>query len=149
MWVRVPPGAGNRVIPTANANGTYGRFRYASTVNAFLLVSEHDGPVWAYRLSPGSGTGPNPDADAGDGGDGGTDGDADGTTDGNTDGSGDGGGDAGDGDGGAGDDGGGCSCGVVGRRSSHATALLVLAALALMLGRSGSGVRPRTRDRSA
>ncbi len=64
-WSRVSPDAGNTVVPTANSNGTYGRFRYAATVNAFLLVSEYDGPVWAYRLSPGAGTGPNPLRDAG------------------------------------------------------------------------------------
>jgi hypothetical protein len=60
VWGRVAPDPGNTEVPTRNPNGTYGRFRYAATVNAFLLVSAADGPVWAYRLTPGAGTGPNP-----------------------------------------------------------------------------------------
>jgi hypothetical protein len=69
-WTRVPPDPANNVTPRRNPNGTYGRFRYAASVNAFVLVSAYDGPVWAYRLTPGAGTGPNPDGgvDAGDGG---------------------------------------------------------------------------------
>jgi hypothetical protein len=50
VWTRVPPAAGNTVVPSRNMNGTYGRFRYASNINAFVLVSSTDGPVWAYRL---------------------------------------------------------------------------------------------------
>jgi MYXO-CTERM domain-containing protein len=61
-WTRVSPAPTNTEIPSRNPNGTYSRFRYAASVNAFVLVSDWDGPVWAYRLSPGEGTGPNPDA---------------------------------------------------------------------------------------
>jgi|GEM_PF-5291945 len=75
-WTRVPPDASNTVVPRRNPNGTYGRFRYAPSVNAFVLVSAYDGPVWAYRLTPGAGTGPNPDGGP-DGGDGGWDAGAD------------------------------------------------------------------------
>lgn len=64
VWARVPPDPSNVTVPARNQNGTYSRFRYAETVNAFLLVSRNDGPVWAYRLTPGSGTGPLPDPDA-------------------------------------------------------------------------------------
>jgi len=48
-WTRVPPAAGNTVVPTVNQNGTYSRFRYAASVDAFLLLSSTGGPVWAYR----------------------------------------------------------------------------------------------------
>jgi hypothetical protein len=51
VWTRVPPADGNSVVPSRNANGTYGRFRYAASINAFLLVSSTAGPVWAYRLA--------------------------------------------------------------------------------------------------
>ncbi|MCS6798244.1 MAG: hypothetical protein NZ898_06910 [Myxococcota bacterium] len=64
-WTRVPPDPGNTVVPERNGNGTYSRFRYASTVNAFIVVSSVNGPVWAYRLSPGAGTGPMPSGDGG------------------------------------------------------------------------------------
>jgi hypothetical protein len=37
--------------PTANNNGTYGRFRYAPNLNVFLVVNEINGPVYALRLS--------------------------------------------------------------------------------------------------
>jgi MYXO-CTERM domain-containing protein len=50
LWTRVPPAAGNTVVPVRNPNGTYGRFRYVPAINAFILASEVDGPVWAYRL---------------------------------------------------------------------------------------------------
>lgn len=71
-WTRVVPDPANSVVPRRNPNGTYGRFRYAPSVNAFVLVSAYDGPVWAYRLTPGAGTGPNPDGGS-DGADGGRD----------------------------------------------------------------------------
>lgn len=65
VWARVPPDPSNTVVPRRNMNGTYSRFRYAASVNAFLLVSSTGGPVWAYRLTPGSGTGPMPRPDGG------------------------------------------------------------------------------------
>jgi MYXO-CTERM domain-containing protein len=65
VWARVPPDPANTTVPTRNSNGTYSRFRYAATVNAFVLVSSTGGPVWAYRLTPGTGTGPMPRPDAG------------------------------------------------------------------------------------
>ena len=63
-WTKVAPADGS-VTPERNQNGTYGRFRYAASVNAFVLVGATDGPVWAYRLAPGAGTGPSPRPDAG------------------------------------------------------------------------------------
>jgi hypothetical protein len=51
VWTRVPPDPSNTVIPDRNRNGTYSRFRYAPSVNALLLVSHTDGPVWAYRFT--------------------------------------------------------------------------------------------------
>lgn len=68
LWARVPPEADNTVVPERGMNGTYSRFRYAPSVNAFVVVSAVDSPVWAYRLSPGSGTGPTPPPDGGAGG---------------------------------------------------------------------------------
>ena len=74
-WTRVAPDDAS-VVPMRNENGTYGRLRYAASVNAFVLVSSTDGPVWAYRVSPGAGTGQNPEHTEPDGGvaDGGTSG---------------------------------------------------------------------------
>jgi len=63
-WTRVAP-SDKSVVPERNENGTYGRLRYAASVNAFVLVSSTEGPVWAYRLTPGAGTGPVPRPDAG------------------------------------------------------------------------------------
>jgi MYXO-CTERM domain-containing protein len=66
-WTRVAPDDAS-VSPTRNPNGTYGRLRYAASVNAFVLVSSTEGPVWAYRVSPGAGTGQNPEPAQPDGG---------------------------------------------------------------------------------
>lgn len=45
----------NTVDPgTESANGTYGRFRYASTVNAFIVISGVDRPVYMIKLSDGN-----------------------------------------------------------------------------------------------
>jgi hypothetical protein len=63
-WTRVAP-MGGSVVPERNENGTYGRLRYAASVNAFVLVSSTEGPVWAYRLSSGAGSGPRPRPDGG------------------------------------------------------------------------------------
>jgi hypothetical protein len=63
-WTRVAP-VDASVAPVRNPNGTYGRLRYVASVNALVLVSSTEGPVWAYRLSPGAGTGPSPQADGG------------------------------------------------------------------------------------
>lgn len=40
---RIPPASGNRTLPTrANATGTFGRFRYIASQDAFLVVNEVD-----------------------------------------------------------------------------------------------------------
>lgn len=144
VWARVPPDPSNAVVPIRNGNGTYSRFRYAATVNAFLLVSSTDGPVWAYRLTPGAGTGPLPDPDAGPGApDGGSPPDEDGGA-GPLDGGGppppDAGPTAADGDG---DDGCGCVAVGSGVGTPKAALLLALAVACAILRRpfSRSGTR--------
>jgi hypothetical protein len=58
-WTRVSPAATNAVTPTpTNMNGTFGRFRYSSASNVFVVVNSVDEDVFIYRLSNGSGTAP-------------------------------------------------------------------------------------------
>lgn len=56
-WTRVLPAAGNSVIPTAGQlYGTYGRFRYIPSMNAYIAVNAVTQNVYFYRLalpSPG------------------------------------------------------------------------------------------------
>jgi MYXO-CTERM domain-containing protein len=59
-WTLFPPAADNDVVPARNPNGTYSRFRYVPSVNAFVLVSSTSGPVWMIRVSDKPGTGTNP-----------------------------------------------------------------------------------------
>jgi hypothetical protein len=55
VWTRRTPAATNAVIPTApTGQGTYGRFRYVPSRNAFVVVNSIDEDVYVYRL--GSGT---------------------------------------------------------------------------------------------
>lgn len=127
-WTRIDPAPTSTVVPSANGNGTYSRFRYVPAKNVFILLSANDGPVWAYRLSPEI---PPPRPDAGvvprDGGMPGVDGG--GSPDG-------GGGDAG---GGASGDG-GCGCRVASHASSPASAwaIVVLGAILMFRRRRGS-----------
>ena len=56
-WERVQAASSNTVQPTApNANGTYGRWRYVPSANAFIVVNRINEPVFMYKLSSGSGT---------------------------------------------------------------------------------------------
>lgn len=64
-WTRVPPAATNTVVPVRGVNGTYSRFRYVPSVNAFVVVSSTSGPVWMVRMSEDLGPGPNPQAGSG------------------------------------------------------------------------------------
>jgi hypothetical protein len=51
-WRRVPPAASSTVRPTAPArNGTFGRFRYVPSRNAYIVVNGVDEGVFLYRLS--------------------------------------------------------------------------------------------------
>ena len=55
-WRRVSPANTNTVQgPTRTRNGTYGRFRYMPSKNAFIVVSHTDDNVYYYRLSEGAG----------------------------------------------------------------------------------------------
>jgi len=56
---RFAPAETNEVVPARGINGTYSRFRYVPSVNAFVVVSFADGPVWGYKASDEPGTGPN------------------------------------------------------------------------------------------
>ena len=58
-WTRIYPSPGNTVSPTApNSTGTYGRFRYIPSKNAFIVVNSVDENVFFYKLSAGQGTTP-------------------------------------------------------------------------------------------
>lgn len=51
-WRRIPPADTNRVIPTAaNPNGTFGRFRYIPSRNAYIVVNDVRQNVFIYKLS--------------------------------------------------------------------------------------------------
>jgi len=57
VWSRVSPAATNQVIPTAaNRNGTFGRFRYMPSKNAFIVVNQTYEDVYIYKLSAGGGS---------------------------------------------------------------------------------------------
>ena len=69
-WLRVDAADDNTVSPTEpNSNGTYSRWRYVPSVNAFVLINRIEDPVYAYRLSDEPGVGPNPPGGTGTGGD--------------------------------------------------------------------------------
>jgi hypothetical protein len=56
VWTRITPSAGNTVVPTASPSaGTWGRFRYVPSKNAFVTVNRIDGNVYFYKLSTGGG----------------------------------------------------------------------------------------------
>jgi len=56
VWTRVDAAPTNTVVPTSpNMNSTYSRFRYAPSVNAFLVVNRTSDPVFAFKLTPDSG----------------------------------------------------------------------------------------------
>lgn len=51
VWHRIVPAKGNNVIPPApSRNGTYGRFRYVPSKNAFILVNGAKQDVYFYKL---------------------------------------------------------------------------------------------------
>lgn len=57
-WARVSAAPGNDVDPgPASGTGTYGRFRYVESIDAFILVNAADQNVYLYRL-PVSADGP-------------------------------------------------------------------------------------------
>ena len=56
-WTKRSPAASNTVTPTAAATqGTYGRWRYIASKNAFIGVNDVDEDVYIYKLSSGGGT---------------------------------------------------------------------------------------------
>ena len=59
VWTRRTPAATNTVIPTsAETRGTYGRFRYIPSKNAFIVVNRTNEDVYFYKLAAGGGTPP-------------------------------------------------------------------------------------------
>jgi hypothetical protein len=51
-WAQIPPVPANTVVPTnPNSAGTYGRFRYIPSKNAFVVVNSVDQDVFFYKLS--------------------------------------------------------------------------------------------------
>ncbi len=56
VWTKIPPAPSNTVIPTAAAaTGTYGRFQYIPSKNAFIVVNSIDENVFIYK-SPSNAT---------------------------------------------------------------------------------------------
>lgn len=53
-WKRIAAASGS-ASPTANERGTYGRFRYVPSLNAFIVVNSVSGPTYMYKLSAGGG----------------------------------------------------------------------------------------------
>lgn len=52
VWKKQPPAPTNTVVPPPGIKrGTYGRFRYMPSKNAYILVNGVDEPVYIYRLS--------------------------------------------------------------------------------------------------
>jgi hypothetical protein len=51
-WRRIAPAPGNTVVPTGTADtqGTFGRFQYMPSKNAFIAVSSVDANMFVYRL---------------------------------------------------------------------------------------------------
>src|SRR5262245_47719827 len=57
VWTRRAAAATNTATPTAkNSNGTYGRFRYIPSKNAYVLANRTGDNVFLYKLSAGSGS---------------------------------------------------------------------------------------------
>ena len=55
-WSTHAPAASNSVQPSGQTkNGTFGRFRYVPSKNAFVVVNDIDENVFFYKLSPGGG----------------------------------------------------------------------------------------------
>lgn len=55
-WTEVPPAPTNTVVPTRpNPRGTFGRFRYIPSRNAYILVNATNENVYFYKLSAGAG----------------------------------------------------------------------------------------------
>jgi len=66
VWTRRSPAATNTVTPTAAPNqGTYGRFQYIPSRNAYVAVNSIDENVYLYKLSAGGGTTTPPPPDGG------------------------------------------------------------------------------------
>lgn len=56
-WTRVPASAGNRVDPGPQLRtGTYGRFRYVESIDAFILVNGANQNVFFYRIPADAGS---------------------------------------------------------------------------------------------
>jgi len=59
VWMLVSPALTNTVTPTApNSSGTFGRFRYIPSKNAFIVVNSIDEDVYFYKLSSSAGMTP-------------------------------------------------------------------------------------------
>ncbi|HNP37823.1 MAG TPA: hypothetical protein PKK10_18425, partial [Woeseiaceae bacterium] len=59
VWSRVSPASSNAVQgPAKNPNGTYGRFQYIPSKNAYIVVSRTGENVFYYKLTDGAGQAP-------------------------------------------------------------------------------------------
>lgn len=51
VWTKIDASAGNTAVPSAEARGTYGRFRYIPSKNAYILVNRTTENVFFYKLN--------------------------------------------------------------------------------------------------
>jgi len=57
VWRRVDPAPDNSVVPDSpNSNGTYSRWQYVPSLNAFIVVNRTNSAVYLYKLSEGGGS---------------------------------------------------------------------------------------------
>ncbi len=54
VWTKMAASSDNAVTPTAAPNGTFGRFRYIPSKNAYILVNSTTGNVYFYKLNSNS-----------------------------------------------------------------------------------------------
>jgi len=51
VWTRETPAAGNTVVaPSAESNGTFGRFRYVPSKDVFIVANQTDNNVFFYKM---------------------------------------------------------------------------------------------------
>lgn len=56
MWTKISPAPTNKIVPSSpNTRGTFGRFRYIPSKNAFILVNRTNENVYIYKLTNGAG----------------------------------------------------------------------------------------------
>lgn len=58
VWTKINPNPASPIPPGPTVHGTFGRFAYIPSKNAFIVVNRIDQNVWIYKLSAGGGPPP-------------------------------------------------------------------------------------------